>query len=330
MNAVKRFYPIAVSVFVLAALTTLVDISDLLKRLTSIEVTVLATVLAIHLLQVGVVALRWRLVLGGIGARIPYPIVIRYQFMALSAGLFMPASIGTGAVQAVLANDHVPVSKAVNSAIIDRYIAAISLVLTTLCMMPFATFILADFSEANAALALAAPLLAVVLSLAILSAIARSRYRFVTHIRKFLDDFRAIGLRAGRMANLFLTSVGGLLLYIAAFFILARAQEVDIAFVDLIILMPPVMLAAAMPISYGGWGVREGALAATLSLVDVPAVDAIALSVQQGIIALIPGILGGVLWAGRSISNARQLADSIDAYSPRPFSEQRAAPPDDD
>ncbi len=330
MTAIKRFYPIFVSVFVLAALITFVDIENFVGKLVSIEAEVLAAVLAIHLLQVGVVALRWRLVLGGIGARIRYSLVVRFQFMALSAGLFMPASIGTGAVQAVLANDHVPVSKAVNSAIIDRYIAAISLVLVTLCMMPFATFLLADFSETSVALIAIFPLLAVMLSLAVLAALARTRYRVVSHIRKFLDDFRTIGLRIGRMTQLFVTSVVGLLLYVAAFFLLARSQGIDITFLSLLVLMPPVMLAAAMPISYGGWGVREGALAAALSLVGVPAVDTIALSIQQGVVALVPGALGGVLWAGQSIANAQRLAASIDADSLRPLPQQPASTPEGD
>ena len=41
---------------------------------------------------------------------------------------------------------------------------------------------------------------------------------------------------------------------------LARAQHLDVSFVDFLMLMPPVLLLGALPISVGGWGVRENVL----------------------------------------------------------------------
>lgn len=323
---VKRYYPFVVSVFVLIALLTFVDLTDLLGKVLSIEFKILAAVFALHIVQVAIVALRWRLVLGGIRSRIPYLSALRYQFMAVTAGLFMPASIGTGAAQAVLANDHIPMSKAVNSAIIDRYIAGISMVAVTLCIIPFAPFTLANFSETNAALIAVFTLVAFAVPLIFILVLARTRVRKIKHIRKFLADIRTIGLRTERMAILLVTSICGTLLYIFSFFVLARYQGLDIGFLHLVILMPPVMLAAAMPISYGGWGIREGGLVAALSLIGIPAVDTIAISVQQGVIAMLPGVLGGILWTSRSIGNARRIAESIDTNSLNPVPEQPAPP----
>jgi len=55
-------------------------------------------------------------------------------------------------------------------------------------------------------------------------------------------------------------------------------------------------LVSMIPISFGGWGVREGAMVVFFGLVGVPAADALAMSILFGLAALVAGLPGGVLW----------------------------------
>jgi len=60
--------------------------------------------------------------------------------------------------------------------------------------------------------------------------------------------------------------------------------------------MQPVALVANLPISVGGWGVRETAMIALFGLIGVPASATLVLSIQLGLLSLIVALPGGLLW----------------------------------
>jgi len=53
------------------------------------------------------------------------------------------------------------------------------------------------------------------------------------------------------------------------------------------------------PISFAGWGVREGATIVGLGLLGIAATDALAVSVAFGCLQLVLGVPGGALWLAR-------------------------------
>lgn len=57
------------------------------------------------------------------------------------------------------------------------------------------------------------------------------------------------------------------------------------------------MLAAVLPISVAGWGVREGAMVVSLGWLNVPADAALAISISIGLLQLLVAVPGGALWA---------------------------------
>lgn len=56
------------------------------------------------------------------------------------------------------------------------------------------------------------------------------------------------------------------------------------------------MLATALPISLGGWGVRETAMVAAFAPLGVAAADAVLVSVMLGLGMFLAGLPGGLLW----------------------------------
>jgi hypothetical protein len=75
-----------------------------------------------------------------------------------------------------------------------------------------------------------------------------------------------------------------------------RACQRTVARSRSVIQMLPTLLAMAIPISIAGWGVREGTMVIALGQVGVLPADALALSVAFGLINMLAGILGGLLW----------------------------------
>jgi glycosyltransferase 2 family protein len=81
---------------------------------------------------------------------------------------------------------------------------------------------------------------------------------------------------------------------LAAWF-LANAMQIPLSIGVAVIWIPLVLAAAAVPVSLGGWGVREAAAVALLGQAGIPASEAVALSVGIGIAALIAALPGAFM-----------------------------------
>ena len=76
----------------------------------------------------------------------------------------------------------------------------------------------------------------------------------------------------------------------------ARAIGSNLDFLHAVLLIPPVILVAAIPVSIAGWGVREGAMVAAFTFAGLPKDDALTISVLYGASLFVFGAVGGVLW----------------------------------
>jgi uncharacterized protein (TIRG00374 family) len=81
------------------------------------------------------------------------------------------------------------------------------------------------------------------------------------------------------------------------FFVLLLGWSVDAATALLAALLVPAVLEIAMlPISIGGWGVREGAAVLAFGTLGIPSAVAFGASVLFALLTLILGLFGGVSW----------------------------------
>lgn len=80
--------------------------------------------------------------------------------------------------------------------------------------------------------------------------------------------------------------------------------SIDLVF--FVSVMPAIALISALPISVGGWGVREGAMVAGMSIFSVPADTAIALSISYGLGGLLVALLLGTTLALMGQYTARE------------------------
>jgi uncharacterized membrane protein YbhN (UPF0104 family) len=69
-----------------------------------------------------------------------------------------------------------------------------------------------------------------------------------------------------------------------------------VTLVDCLVLVPPVILVATLPISIAGWGAREVAMVTVFGLIGVPSAQATALSVLFGVATLATALPGGLFW----------------------------------
>jgi hypothetical protein len=126
------------------------------------------------------------------------------------------------------------------------------------------------------------------------------RHRITTPIGKLVRDLRkALSSPVLSMAIMILAGSVQLLL-VVAIFLCAQGMSVHLDFGAALLVIPTVMLVSMIPISFAGWGVREGAMVLGLGVLGISEHDALAISVAFGLLQIIVGLPGGALWWTRS------------------------------
>ena len=100
-------------------------------------------------------------------------------------------------------------------------------------------------------------------------------------------------LLVGRIVALSLAAHMSIIL---ALWCIGQSLALSLTLAGCLVMMPPILVMAILPISVGGWGVREGAMVVGLGVLGVPSDGALALSLLFGIANLILSVPGIVLW----------------------------------
>jgi uncharacterized membrane protein YbhN (UPF0104 family) len=247
-------------------------------------------------------ALRWSVVLGAIG----WPRGLRITLPLTMIGLFfsqtLPSSIGGDGMRVwELHRGGVGMSSAIASVLIDRAAGLIGICLLASATFPVLLVLVRDPAvETGVVLLLAAGYAGIAIA-TLFDRLPASAQRFpiVSGFAAFSASLRAVVL-APRPA---LGALGASLVYqlgiVVVVFALARGIGIQVQPAAFLVIVSLANLSAVLPISISGWGVREGAFAAGFGLVGVAAADAIALSVLFGLLNMLVGISGGLVWLVR-------------------------------
>jgi len=276
-----------------------------------IPASVLLAALLLHMLAFLLAGIRWwtllRSVVNGIALRHLLP----SYYLGIFFNNLLPSSMGGDAVRVLhLRWSGMPTQVLISSALVDRIIGLAAV----LCMgasaallapahfvpRPLVTSLIVLTTCAIVGLWLAwAPF-----SVRLLNRLAGHYSQ--TRIRRWLIEVAALCHAAANTRRSVITalllSVALQSLVIAVYFLLARSIDIPVSFLSYFVVVPIVFLAASLPISVGGLGVREGVLVALLGLMGVDRQSAVNLSVVYLLVmyaASLPGALVLLLPSGR-------------------------------
>lgn len=142
------------------------------------------------------------------------------------------------------------------------------------------------------------------------SATGRSVGTLLAHIPAIAGSWRDLLRARGRLATALLISAFGQLVLAGVAYSLARAQQLDVSYLDFAMVMPPVVLLATLPISAGGWGVRETAMVMMLASFGVASGAALLISVEMGALAALVSLPAGVIWILRRGARPQPTANT--------------------
>jgi glycosyltransferase 2 family protein len=271
---------------------------DLLGRAAPLALGVAGLVV---IAQFAVLVWRWQLVIRILGGKAvgfgPLALLLGHSLLI---GQVLPSSVGGDVARTVLLSRSTGAAAAARSVICDRLLGFAALALLVVPTIPVMAKMIGSVT----------PFLRLTIcALGIMTAVALVLAYSLTYglpwigrrLTTVAGDLR-ITLRSGKIGLVAMAlGIGSSLFGVLLFYLIGSAIGADLRALDCLVLVPPSLLVSALPISLGGWGVREGALVAAFSLVHADPAAVAATSVMFGLttplvgriaaaIALLPGM----------------------------------------
>jgi uncharacterized membrane protein YbhN (UPF0104 family) len=253
---------VLIGVALVGVLATQLDFGEMRQRMDGDLLLMAVVSLLLMFLAFFLTAVRWQAILGPQSPSLSglFELCLVGGFF----GLFLPTSVGGDAVRIVaLGRSGVSPSRSVTSVLLDRLfgLAALVIVLLTGVVLSLDTAgELIGLLPEGAPVVLAATSFAILAVLGLLIVLGRGRVlRSSRRLRDALALILELSRSPGRSLLALLVAVVIQILHVVAWFLLARGVEVEVSPGFMLIAAPLVSLAAMIPVSISGIGLREGA-----------------------------------------------------------------------
>jgi uncharacterized membrane protein YbhN (UPF0104 family) len=327
---------LTVTVALLGILLERTPLHEIATRIGSVHPASLAAAVALLFSVSLTTTMRWQLILQHFGARLRFMGLWRYTLIGGFFNQILPSGVGGDLFRIWYARkSSASAREAVGSVVVDRMLGLVALTAIAIVGAPFI------LSRNGGQLALLATLAAIGIVLAASAAfLSLDRYEPLlravlrgicfNRVRPWMLRALDAGAWAARNTRLMLVawpegaatlsiSFSNQLLTSYVAFLLLTSMGGSIGFGWVMVLFPAVLLLSLLPISLGGWGVRESAMVVAFALVGVPADAALSTSVLYGVCLLAASLPGAAVWlAERRIAHPSSATLQRDAGGPAP------------
>jgi len=224
---------------------------------------------------------------------------LKLFYVSVFFNSYVWGGIGGDLVRAWLSyRSNISVKTAITSVVLDRAAALAGVAALVLLTAPFFLY------RVGASLPLLVPIFVSMIGLVAIFLAAQFerlpirwlRFRALGVLQGLGGSVRQVFLRPTSVLPVIGVAILGQTALGAATYTVASSLNMPVTFLECVVLMQPVALVANLPISVGGWGVRETAMIALFGLIGVPASTTLVLSIQLGLLSLIVALPGGLLW----------------------------------
>jgi uncharacterized protein (TIRG00374 family) len=255
-------------------------------------------------------AYRWQLLLRAQDLNLSFGRVLMLYFVGNFFNTMLPGVTGGDLVKAIYAAHEAPHKKtaAVSTVVIDRIVGLIALILLTVVIMLIRLPLFLSSPPMKIALVLNMSLLVVT----ILGFFVLFRRNLLEHWAFFkrLEERTALGEIIGKAYNAFhvcmthpvllaktlLISVINHLTYVVMIYFMGRALGINLSFFDYVTAFLIINAVAAIPLTPGGMGVREGMAIFILAVFGIAAAGAFSISITIYASIIGWGLISGVVY----------------------------------
>lgn len=253
-------------------------------------------------------ALRWRAILLAISPdntkQLSKIHVLKFYYISVFFNCCLPGTVGGDVVRVwLIKSEHTPLPLAISSVVIDRLLTLFALGVMCLITMPILSGYLAskDFLVSNPWLLTISAVVIAILSLWLLFNLQKISKKIPLlksqHWLEHLSNSLHLLIRTPKLTIIsMLHAIIAHASYCLCAYVLTLSLGNTLSIIDSLTLVPWVLLIAIIPVSIGGWGLREVAMVFMLGLAGVPQAVALTVSVQLGLLAIIISLPAGILW----------------------------------
>lgn len=292
-------FRLLISVALIGGLAYYAGSAAVVERLRSIHWSTLVLAVLILATSFVFVTPRWALILDAFGHRIRARLLVGSVLLGFLFNQLLPTAVGGEVVRIWRARQlGVPVDLAIYSILIDRASGVFVSLAGAALLLPFASPL---HGKGTLGWILnAAAILGVVGCAALwwINWITSPRSPFLARLHmslsKIWDGLEALFGNPAKMASVLALACINQGLLVATIWLFGSNWDLGLSLVDFALITSMSTLAATLPLSFAGWGIREGALVYLFGLYDVPPDVALAISILYGIaqsIAAAPGVL---------------------------------------
>jgi hypothetical protein len=311
---------IAVSLALLAYLLSTTDLSALEERVRSADLVDMLAAIGCFALMLALATWRWQLLLGALGAPAPLRRLTASYLVATFFNNFLPSNIG-GDIVRVRDSSRLTGSVATSLAVvgIDRILGFGALFLLAAVAFVFAPPTVRGLAGARAVLvglALLFGFLAYVffrpgtarwiMAKSRLSSLPWAQAQFEA-VQSAVHAYRA---RVGTIWVAGAASIVIQALVVLYYLAVARALEIPLSARAAFLMVPLCTLLQAVPVSFNGWGLREGLFSLYFSQVGLPRESALAFSLVGAGLMVLLSLSGALVWMVRPSHGGAESADA--------------------
>jgi glycosyltransferase 2 family protein len=299
----KRWLRIAISIALLAIVISFADWKEVGAVLKTVHPTWVLAALGLAMLDRVALNYRWEILLAVRGVHIKFWRLFRVQLAANFLGSFLPSSLGVDAVRiAALCRAGEPPAEVIASTLIDR------------ATIVLATFVFGSITILALAGTKIPPPLPSIIFGATLIGLMVCATGLHPAVRRFVR-LRLLPLLPERLRDLIASIADASLAYrhdkaallaiawwtlviFAIRILFAKAIvlscNVDVPFVDLLLIVPILWIVVMLPITIGGLGVQDAGYVALMALLGVAPAAAVSMSIVEHIVTRLVGLPGAL------------------------------------
>jgi uncharacterized protein (TIRG00374 family) len=269
----------------------LVDFQKAVDTLLNLNPWYLLPYAALYFLDRALMAYKWNILLVVLKVQVPFLILFRSCSVAPLVGMVLPATIGGDAFRVYSLTRHKLSAQAIlASIIVERIIGFCAILLLSAISLGLVFYLMGDQWTQFAGLGwLLLLLTALTIAVFLVSQGLRggwvkglaarfSKYPLVGKLYAFWAKFWEFKNHRGAIAIVFGWTFLEQLVPVGWNFFLVKALHMDVSLLELVAVIPLIVLAIRLPISFEGIGVQEGLYVGLLALVGIPPAQALLLS----------------------------------------------------
>lgn len=276
-----------------------INVETLFFTLKKVRLFPLFLCLIIILIQLLLTSYRWKKIAENLNSNLGYLIVLKIFWIGHFFSQFLPSSIGGDIIRVWMTSKHkISTLKSLSITLCDRFFGLLANI-----VIPIMTYLALNETVniyiRNTIAIYTIFIFILILFLIVYKRIFKSflrRYQFLKRINILIDDLEVMLTKPKTTIHITMLSILIQLGHVIMIYLISFSVGANLKFLYSLLLIPTILLVSMLPISYGGWGLREGAMIVGLGFFSIAKEDALTISIIFGFMQIISSIPGLLLW----------------------------------